>query len=74
MDYVAYPAWLDKSLYKYIFISKWLKCIVSNLVDYCNSLFGGLSRFNLRKMHSGQNSAASIMSKTTKLQKYYFCL
>ena len=39
--------------------------LVSSQLDYCNSLFRSLSKFNLRKLQCIQNSAARIISKTS---------
>ena len=36
--------------------------LVSSWLDYCNSLFRSLSKFNLRKLQCIQNSAAKIVS------------
>ena len=40
---------------------------VSSRLDYCNSLFRSLSKFNLHRLQSIQNSAARIV---TNLSKY----
>ena len=42
--------------------------LVSSRLDYCNSLFRSLSKFNLHKLHAMyiQNSAARIVSNTSK--------
>ena len=40
--------------------------LVSSRLDYCNSLFRSLSKFNLRKLHCIQNSAARIVSITSR--------
>ena len=40
--------------------------LVSSRLDYCNSLFRSLSKFNLRKLQCIQNSAARIVSNTSK--------
>ena len=40
--------------------------LVSSRLDYCNSLFGSLSKFNLRKLQCIQNSAARIVSNTSR--------
>ena len=39
--------------------------LVSSRLDYCNSLFRSLSKFNLRKLQCIQNSAARIVSNTS---------
>ena len=39
--------------------------LVSNWLDYCNSLFRSLSKFHLRKLQCIQNSAARIVSNTS---------
>ena len=43
------------------------ECFVSSRLDYCNSLFRSLSKFNLHRLQSIQNSAARIV---TNLSKY----
>ena len=40
--------------------------IVSSLLDYCNSLFRSLSKFNLHSLQSIQNSAARIVPNLSK--------
>ena len=40
--------------------------LVSSRLDYCNSLFRSLSKFNLRKLQCIQNSAARIVSNTSR--------
>ena len=40
--------------------------LVSSQLDYCNSLFRSLSKFNLRKLQCIQHSAARIVSKTSR--------
>ena len=39
--------------------------LVSSRLDYCNSLFKSLSKFNLRKLQCIQNSTASIVPVDT---------
>ena len=39
---------------------------VSSQLDYCNSLFRSLSKFNLHKLQSIQNSAARIVTNSSK--------
>ena len=40
--------------------------VVSSCLDYCNSLFRSLSKFNLCKLQCIQNSAARIVSNTSR--------
>ena len=40
--------------------------LVSSWLDYCNSLFRSLFKFNLRKLQCIQNSAARIVSNTSQ--------
>ena len=40
--------------------------LVSSRLDYCNSLFRSLSKFNRRKLQCIQNSAARIVSNTSR--------
>ena len=40
--------------------------VVSTPLDYCNSLFRSLSKFNLHKLHCIQNSAGRIISNTSR--------
>ena len=40
--------------------------LVSSWLDYCNSLFRSLSKFNLHKLQCIQNSAARIVSNTSQ--------
>ena len=40
--------------------------LVSSRLDYCNSLFRSLSKFNLCKLQGIQNSAARIVSNTSR--------
>ena len=40
--------------------------LVSRRLDYCNSLFRSLSKFNLLKLQCIQNSAARIISNTSR--------
>ena len=40
--------------------------LVSSCLDYCNFPFRSLSRFSLHKLQCVQNSAARIVSKTTR--------
>ena len=40
--------------------------LVSSRLDYCNSLVRSLSKFNLRKLQCIQNSAARIVSNTSR--------
>ena len=40
--------------------------LVSSRLNYCNSLFRSLSKFNLRKLQCIQNSAARIVSNTSR--------
>ena len=40
--------------------------LVSSRLDYCNSLFRSLSKFNHRKLQCIQNSAARIVSNTSR--------
>ena len=39
---------------------------VSSRLDYCNSLFRSLSKFNLHRLQSIQNSAARIVTNSSK--------
>ena len=39
---------------------------VSSQLDYCNSLFRSLSKFNLHRLQSIQNSAARIVTNSSK--------
>ena len=39
---------------------------VSSLLDYCNSLFRSFSKFNLHRLRSVQNSAARIVTNSSK--------
>ena len=39
---------------------------VSSRLDYCNSLFRSLSKFNLHRLQSIQNSAARIVTNLSK--------
>ena len=43
-----------------------VSALVSSRLDYCNSLFRTLSKFNLRKFQCIQNSAARIVSNTNR--------
>ena len=43
-----------------------LMALVSSHLDYCNSLFRSLSKFNLCKLQCNQNSAARIVSNTSR--------
>ena len=40
--------------------------LVGSRLDYCNSLFRGLSALDLRKLQCVQNSLATIVTNTTK--------
>lgn len=40
--------------------------VISSRLDYCNSLFFNLSKSNLKKLQKVQNSAARIVSRTSK--------
>ena len=40
--------------------------LVSSQLDYCNSLFRSLSKFNFRELHCIQNSAARIVSHISR--------
>ena len=40
--------------------------LVSSRLDYCNSLFRSLSKFNLRKLQCIQNSTARVVSNTSR--------
>ena len=40
--------------------------LVSSRLDYCNSLFRSLSKFNLHRLQSIQNSAARIVTNSSK--------
>ena len=40
--------------------------LVSSWLDYCNSLFRSLFKFNLHKLHCIQNNAARIVSNTSR--------
>ena len=40
--------------------------LVSSRLDYCNSLFRSLSKFNFHKLQCIQNSAARIVSNTSR--------
>ena len=40
--------------------------LVSSRLDYCNSMFRSLSKFNLRKLQCIQNSAARVVSNTSR--------
>ena len=40
--------------------------LLSSQLDYCNPLFRSLSKFNLRKLQHIQNSAARIVSNTSR--------
>ena len=43
-----------------------VNALVSSRLDYCNSLLRSLSKFNLRKLQCIQNSAARIISNTSR--------
>ncbi len=43
--------------------------LVSSRLDYCNSLYRSLSKFNLRKLQIIQNSAARIVTNTSKFAR-----
>ena len=43
--------------------------LVSSRLDYCNSLFRSLSKFNLRKLQCVQNIAARIVSNTSRYSR-----
>ena len=49
-----------------MFIVLVANCLVSSHLDYCNSLFRSLSKFNLRKLQCIQNNAARIVSNTSR--------
>ena len=40
--------------------------VITSRLDYCNSLFRSLSKFNLRKLQCIQNNAARIISNTNR--------
>ena len=40
--------------------------LVSSQLDYCNSLFRSLSKFNLRKLQCFQNSAAKLLTNINR--------
>ena len=42
---------------------------VSSWLDYCNSLFRSLSKFNLHRLQSIQNSAARIVTNSSKFTR-----
>ena len=42
---------------------------VSSWLDYCNSLFKSLSKFNLHRLQSIQNSAARIVTNSSKFTR-----
>ena len=45
----------------------WLKnALVGSRLDYCNSLFRGLSALDIRRLQGVQNSLARIVANTTK--------
>ena len=44
----------------------WLMLLVVCRSDYCNSIFRGLSKFNLCNLQCIQNSAARIVSNTSR--------
>ena len=44
--------------------------LVSSRLDYCNSLFRSLSKFNLHKLECIQNSVARIISNTSRSSRY----
>ena len=48
--------------------------LVSSRLDYCNSLFRSLSKFNLRKLQCIQNSTARIVSNTSRYTSITPCL
>ena len=43
--------------------------LVSSWLDYCNSLYRSLSKFNLHKLQSIQNSAARIVTNSSKFTR-----
>ena len=45
--------------------------LVSSRLDYCNSLFRGLSCFNQHKLQSIQNTLARIVTKHRKYAHVY---
>ena len=47
-----------------MFLYLWL--MLSSRLNYCNSLFRSLSKFNLHKLQCIQNSAARIVSNTSR--------
>ena len=44
--------------------------LVSSRLDYCNSLFRSFAKFNLHKLQCIQNSAARIVSNTSRYTRY----
>ena len=44
------------------------KSLVSSKLDYCNSLYSGISHANLNKLQRIQNSLASVITNTSKYQ------
>ena len=46
-----------------------VNALVSSLLDYCNSLFRSISKINLHRLQSIQNSAARIVTNSSKLTR-----
>ena len=42
--------------------------LVSSTLDYCNSLYNGISQANLNKIHRIQNSLARVVTNTSKFE------
>ena len=51
------------------FLTHDANAFVSSRLDYCNSLFRSLSKFNLHRLQSIQNSAARIVTNSSKFTR-----
>ena len=67
----AKVVWLNSVIFRHVrrFLTHDVSvtnALVSSSLNYCNSLFRSLSKFNLRKLQCIQNSAARIVSNTSR--------
>ena len=59
---------ISETSVEFVIFFLFLQPLVSSKLDYCNSLYSGISQTNLNKLQRIQNSLARVITNTSKYQ------